>query len=422
MGSSTRRYLIDGSMARGGGGFTYLVNVVPRLVRQNPGDRFHLLLRSARLAESIASAPNLEVSLLPEAGLRERLRFTYRELPRLAQRWEADLYFSAGEYAPVSAPCPRIAAFRNPNVFTDLPEPWPLRQRPRLWALRGLAELSARTCDRILFVSEDSARWIGDRVRLPDSRRAVVHHGIDLDTWKPSGNGSLHAVPYILSVSSIYRYKNYVRLVEAYARLAARIPDVPDLVIVGDDQDPEYSARLRATIAASGELAQRIHVLGEVPYAEVRRYYENASLFVFPSYLETFGHPLLEAMASGVPTVAADIPVFREVAGDAAFYGDPHDSESLARAMGEALRLESAREHLVKQGLERVREFTWDRSAERLMALFESVLAERAGEPSRRPWARPPRRPRLEAQQPVPNPGFAAAHAAHGRAAAPPAA
>ena len=59
----------------------------------------------------------------------------------------------------------------------------------------------------------------------------------------------------------------------------------------------------------------------------------GATLFVFPSYLETFGHPLLEAMASDVPLVAADIPVFREVAGDAALYADPHRPEALASAM-----------------------------------------------------------------------------------------
>jgi glycosyltransferase involved in cell wall biosynthesis len=421
MGARSRRYLIDGTMARGGGGFTYLFNVMPRLARRNPGDRFRLLLRSPRLADAIAPAPNLEVSLLPEAGLRERLRFTYREAPRIARSWQADLYFSAGEYAPVVAPCPRIAAFRNPNVFSDVPDPWPLRQQLRLWALRGLAELSARSCDRILFVSEDSARWIGDRARIPAARRAVVHHGIDLATWKPSGGGCLHGSPYILSVSSIYRYKNFVRLVEAYAHLARTMHEVPDLVILGDDQDPDYSAQLRRTIAGTGELAQRIHLIGEVPYEDVRRYYQNASLFVFPSYLETFGHPLLEAMASGLPVVASDIPVFREIASDAAFYADPHDPQSMARAMGDVLRLEAARELLVKRALERVRDFTWERSAEGLMALFESVLAERADRAPAALPKPPPRRPRLEAVR-MPHPGLAATQHAQRGAIAPPAA
>jgi glycosyltransferase involved in cell wall biosynthesis len=122
--------------------------------------------------------------------------------------------------------CPVIASFRNANVFTALDLGWPWRQRLRLAALRTLAHISASTCDRVLFVSEDSARSIGDALKIPPVRRAVVYHGIDTEAWRPSpsGAGSEFHAPYILSVSSIYRYKNFVRLIEAYALLARRWP------------------------------------------------------------------------------------------------------------------------------------------------------------------------------------------------------
>ena len=178
-----RRFLIDGSMARSGGGFTYLVNVVPRLAARAPDDRFRLYVRSPRLAESVPYARNLEVVKLPEVGLAARLRFTYFEAQRVAADWDADVYYSAGEYAPLRAHCPRIAAFRNPNVFTPVRQGWSFRQRLRLDVLHLLARASAASCQRILFVSEDSARWIGDRIGLPESRRAVVHHGIDAEAW-----------------------------------------------------------------------------------------------------------------------------------------------------------------------------------------------------------------------------------------------
>jgi glycosyltransferase involved in cell wall biosynthesis len=83
-------------------------------------------------------------------------------------------------------------------------------------------------------------------------------------------------------------------------------------------------------------------------------------------------------MAAEVPLVAADIPVFREIAGDAAFYADPHRSDELAAAMAAALLSPVARETLIKRGRERLREFSWDGTANRLLSLFENVLAKRA--------------------------------------------
>jgi glycosyltransferase involved in cell wall biosynthesis len=134
---------------------------------------------------------------------------------------------------------------------------------------------------------------------------------------------------------------------------------------------------MRAAREATGDLADSIHILGEIPYADIRRYYQEASLCVFPSHLETFGHPILEALAADVPLVAADIPVFHEIAGNAAFYGDPFETKSLANAMEAALFEPGAAELLVKRGRERLKLFTWEQTAERLVSMFHSVLAER---------------------------------------------
>ena len=381
MAQVRRRILIDGSMARGGGGFTYLVNILPQLSALAPDDVFHVLLRNERLAQSIPALPNVEVELLPDVGWPQRMLFTYRELPHRIASWGTDLYFSAGETSPLRAPCPMVASFRNPIIYTDLDLGVSLKQRLRLRLLREISRVSARSCDRIMFVSEDSAGWMGNSVNVPVHKRAVVHHGIDTSTFSRSkGQGSVPYGPsYIVSVSSIYTHKNYVRLIDAYAALGRRRDNVPDLVIIGDLQHAGYLEQMKRARAAAGEeLAERIHFVGEVPYAEVKAYYAGAELFVFPSYLESFGHPLLEAMASGVPTVAADIAVFREIAGDAAFYADPHKTDAFTGAMEEALFSPRARETLIKRGRERARAYGWDATARRLLALFDEVLAERA--------------------------------------------
>jgi len=376
--STGRQFIIDGSMNKAGGGFTYLVNIVPELARQAPNDRFRILLTDQKLADSIQPAPNVEIDYLGPLGLGDRFRFTYGAAARLAEDWNTALYFSASDWLPPNTKCPGVVALRNPNVFT-LGEGQNLTrtQRLRLRALNTIARTSAAAADRVMFVSEDSAAWIGDAINTPETKRAVVHHGIDSSVWQAEPRRTaLHERPYILSVSSIYPYKNYVRLIEAYSEIAQRNPEVPDLVIVGDEQDTAASQAMWEARDAAGEYREWIHILGEVPYADIRQYYRNASLFVFPSYLETFGHPLLEAMAAEVPLVAADIPVFREVAGDAAFFADPFSTSSLAQAMEAALYRQGATETLVKRGRERLQHFTWKRSASTLLDLFNDVLDE----------------------------------------------
>ncbi len=366
-----QRILIDATMARTGGGFTYAANLLPRLVALAPERAFLVLLRSPALAAELASAPTLELDLLPEVGLAARARFTFSELPRRAARWGADLLFVAGEIVPLGCPCPSIASFRNPNVF-GLWRGTPLR----LVVLRALCVLTARRCDRVLFVSHDSAAWMGERAGIPVERRAVIHHGVDPARFR-AGAGRPHPRPYVLALSNLYSYKNFLCLIEAWKRLAGRRDGVPDLVIVGEQLEPETARRLRRARDECGALAARVHLVGSVPYQQVADWYRHAAVFVFPSLLETFGHPLLEAMCAGAPVVASDTPVSREIAGDAAHYANARDPEPLARAIEQVLFDAELRRRLLLRGAERAAGFGWEESSRRHLELFDAVVAAR---------------------------------------------
>lgn len=378
---SEKRILIDATGASIGGGYTYLVNVMPRLCAAAPGAQFRLLLRHEGLRKAIPMEPNLEILSLPPAGIAKRLRHVYWGIPRLAREWPADLYFSVSELSPYRLPCPAIASFRNANPFRPDLAPPTAREKVRIRALGAVARLSARRCDRIVFVSHDSAQWIGDSIALDPQKRAVIHHGIDSALWGNTPPYTGHPRPYLLSVGSIYFYKNYVRLIEAWTCLARSQPDLPDLIIIGDEWDADHRIAMEAVRKTAGPLAERISILGAVPYAEVQAYYKGASLFVFPSYLETFGHPVLEAMAADIPLVASDMPVFREIAGDAALYADPKSSDAIAESIRQGLEPETART-LVDRGRAKIKDFSWDATASKILALFEDTMARSGDTPA----------------------------------------
>lgn len=382
MALADRRILIDATGASIGGGYTYLVNVIPRICDAAPAASFRLMMRNPRLIEVLSpvaeQASNLEIVALPEVGISTRLAHTFLKMPKIAADWRADIFFSVGEIAPLRMPCASVASFRNANVFTrDVPPPdW--HERLRFFVLYRIARLAVWSCDRILFVSHDSARWIGDSVGLPEARRTVIHHGIDAAEWASAEPYAGHPRPYILSVSSIYHYKNYVRLIEAWAKVAARLGAevIPDLVIIGDNCEPAYRERMETARRGTGALSDRIHIMGGVPYEDVKSWCRGSVLFVLPSYLETFGHPLLEAMAAGVPLVASEIDSFREVAGDAARIAIHDDVDAIAEAIEDALEPPTAAE-LVRRGNARVASFTWDATVAALIELFDEVVTER---------------------------------------------
>ena len=373
-----RRVLVDASMATSGGGYTYLVSMVPALAAAARGAEFLVLVRNAAQAEAIAPSANVEIRVLPEIGLLGRIGFVALRAAGVAKTWGADVYFSVAEYAPLGAPCPVVVSLRNANVFTSLDLGWGRYQTFRLRTLRRLATLIAKRAARVVFVSHDSASWMGDAAGIPPEHRAVIHHGTDAGAWRGAmATTGAPEAPSILSLSSIYRYKNCVRLVEAYCELAARIPDAPPLVIVGDDQDAKHSRELKQALENAGSLASKIRLVGEVPYEEIISFYRDAVLFVFPSYLETFGHPLVEAMAAELPVVASDIPVFREIAGEAAIYVDPFDVQDIARGMERVLTDARLAASLSSSARERTSVFTWQAAAGKLVDLLEEVIGER---------------------------------------------
>ena len=168
--------------------------------------------------------------------------------------------------------------------------------------------------------------------------------------------------------------KNVATLLAAWPRLRAAMPDAPPLVLCGKlGWRPESIEGDLARAAAEGWLLW----LGYAPDETLAALYDRAALLVCPSHYEGFGLPLVEAMSAGTPIVCSDIPVFREVAADAALFVPPHDAAGWARAVGEMLADPDGALLLAARGNARVRDFSWRRTAERTLAAWSDAAGGR---------------------------------------------
>lgn len=180
--------------------------------------------------------------------------------------------------------------------------------------------------------------------------------------------------PYWLYVGERGGYKNFATVLKTFCQKTAK-PD-GDLVLVGGK--PSLDKQETALLADSHR-SSRLHLLPPLPDEMLQVAYACASALVVPSLAEGFGMTVLEAMACGVPVTVSDIPVFREVAGDAAIYVDPGDEAGFGRAMVSVLD-SSLRERCRKAGVERSRLFSWEHVVARHAELYHR-LAEQQGMP-----------------------------------------
>jgi glycosyltransferase involved in cell wall biosynthesis len=205
----------------------------------------------------------------------------------------------------------------------------------------------------IITGSDYVARHLVERRRLPPARVRVIPLGLDHERFTP---GRAAREPFLLYPANRWPHKNHARLLEAFARVRRRRPEMR-LVLTGSGH------RVRAEPGVA--------VRGHVSLEELARLYRTAAALVFPSLYEGFGQPPLEAMACGCPVAASRAASLPEVCGDAAAYFDPTSVDDIADTI---LRVLEAPADLVERGLERARRFTWETCARGHERVYRELL------------------------------------------------
>jgi alpha-1,3-rhamnosyl/mannosyltransferase len=260
-------------------------------------------------------------------------------------------------------------------TYIDLPEYVSAKLR------RDLTRFMPKTIKRASFVitvSEFSKQRVMDVYGLPDDKVVVTHippqtPHMQAETVIRSELQKLGVhKPYILFLGTVEPRKNIINLIDAYEALPAQLRETYDLVIAGmiGWNCERETAKLKET-ADKGVLH-----LGYVSEDQRAALYQGATLFAHASYYEGFGMPVLEAMSYGVPSVISDIPIYREIAGDAAVFFNQEDPQAIAQAITGLLEHEQERSQLSRKGKAHVANYSWQKSAQILHGAITRALKQ----------------------------------------------
>jgi len=246
---------------------------------------------------------------------------------------------------------------------------------------------SSRRATRVIANSQATKKAICQYMHVPPERVDVVLEAVD-DSFGMVGDVQAKTAEvrqrynlrrdYILFVSTLWRYKNANGALRAFGRLRACYGDDLDLVIAGPDGH-NLLPELRAQAQAQGE-PERVHFLGKVDTSDLTLLYLAARVLIYPSLAETFGKPVIEAMRSRVPVVAAHATCLPEIVESAGLLVDPRDDDAMAAALHQAATDVELRQTLIERGLHRARDFSWSATAMGTLAVcLAAVNSRKAG-------------------------------------------
>jgi glycosyltransferase involved in cell wall biosynthesis len=292
---------------------------------------------------------------------------------------EADIYHSLFHFLPLGNGLPKtvvtlhdLIAVEHSKLSLDSPA-------KRWWksnCVRPLLRHALSKADHIVADSDSTRSAALARYRLEPGRITTVRPGVDTNRWDGTGDVALPDVArsanrrFIFSLGNTHPYKNVPRLVHAFASIAPTFPEV-DLVVTGRGRTYATLQRLadRAGISA------RVKFTGTASDEEVMGCFKEALFFAFPSLVEGFGLPVLEAMACGCPVLTSNCSALKEVAEGAAELVDPTDVNAIAAGMSKLIQQEELRRDLIERGKTRARAMTWEQTAQQMVAIYRELTA-----------------------------------------------
>lgn len=362
------------------GAHWFWTRVIPEMAtRLEPGEELHLLVSKQSRELHHGYGPHVSYITYPWSNERRNLRTLSEHLYSPVRLPLSGIDVFSTLMAPIVNPAWSLVihmktmhAFTTPDAISPLARAYRRMNYPR----------SVRLADSIIINSSSLLSEIRQHLDVDERKLRMIYEAVDHDLFRPGDRAEARAwvaasygvsKPFVLFVSSLWPYKNCEGLLRAWALARTRLADRA-LVIVGPGRDKQYVAHLHHLARDLG-ITDDVNFVGGVPIEETARFYQAADAFVYPSLNETFGLPILEAMACGCPVVTSDTSAMPETAGGAALLCDPRDPPAIAAAIIEATG--RGRDHLRDAGLRRASQFTWGATAAATLDVYREAADRR---------------------------------------------
>ena len=374
---------VNALSVRSGGGLTFLRNLLEHLLDIDQKNQYLIFVTEAKVEqlEIPRNCPNLRIIVCPARKWFVRACWEQVVLPWILRREKVDVLYAPGNQGPCFSSIPFVVLVQNVDPLIRSGKRLPVVFRMKRWALRTMTRLSIQKANKVIAISNYTRRLLVQEFGCDPKEIAVIPHGA------PKGSESFRALrleeqfraekkvksPYLLAVSNIGYNKNYETLIQAFAIASRALDGNVDLVIAGERGPKKYFERLLHHTQAM-DISSRVHFLGGVSPGEMPAVYAGARALVYPSLVESFGLPPLEAMAYGLPVAASGIDPIREVCEDAALYFNPDDHREMAKAIVQVVENNLLRSALIDRGRARALQFSWEKTACRTLEILQAAV------------------------------------------------
>ena len=321
------------------------------------------------------SSDKIKIIFLKPMSRFRRLTWEQIKFPRIVREMKIDLLHSPHYTIPLTSPVPVVVTFHDMTFFI-YPEKHTLAKRYFFpWMMRH----SSKKAEKIITVSESTRDDAIRYLKTPPDKIVAIHLGYQ-DIFHPITDQVLldnvrqqYKLPdqFIFYAGAFEPRKNIPLLLSVYERLVQQQPDLSLVLTGGTGWDNKETLALMNSMHSKDKVIR----LGHVPYADLPSIYNLAEIFVYPSLYEGFGLPPLEGMACGTPVITTNISSMPEVVGDAGVLVPPNDEAALLQAIQQVLDDPVLRQRLQIAGPKRAANFTWKRTAQKTLTIYEEVLS-----------------------------------------------